>query len=88
MSAAVLCVVPSGRRAGAANISLAFFPSGLVGKNLWLAGEKLGRAGQAERHQQAEYRDIGPTGEFPGPAPVVGILPGYLELGREGGISA
>jgi hypothetical protein len=88
MSAAVLCAVPSGRRAGAANISLAFFPSDLVGKNLWLAGEKLGRAGQAEWHQQTKNRDIGPTGEFPGPAPVVGILPGHVELGRQGGISA
>jgi hypothetical protein len=88
MSAAVLCAVPSGRRAGAANISLAFFPSGLVGKNPWLAGEKLSRAGQAEWHQQTKNRDIGPTGEFPGPAPVVGILPGHVELGRQGGISA
>jgi hypothetical protein len=88
MSAAVLCAVPSGRRAGAANISLAFFPSDLVGKNLWLAGEQRDRAGEAERHQQLEYRHIGPAGEFPGPAPVVGILPGHTELGRQGGISA
>jgi hypothetical protein len=88
MSAVPLDALPSGRRAGVANISLAFFPSCLVAKKLWLAGEKLGRAGQAERHQQRKDRHIGPAGKFLGPAPVVGILPGYLELGREGGISA
>jgi hypothetical protein len=89
MSAAVgLGALSSGRRAGVANNSLAFFPSGLVGKGLWLAGKQLGRAGQAERHQQLEYRHIGPPWKFPGPAPVVGILPGYVELGREDGISA
>jgi hypothetical protein len=88
MSAAVLDDVPSGFRAGVADNSLAFFPSCLVAKKLRLAGEQLGRAGQAERHQQRKYRHIGPAGKFLGPAPVVGILPGYLELGREGGISA
>jgi hypothetical protein len=87
MSAAVLFDLPSGR-VSVADISLAFFPSRFVGKGLWLAGEKLGRAGQAERHQQTKNRHIRPPWKFLGPAPVVGILPGYLELGREGGISA
>jgi hypothetical protein len=85
---AVPGALSSGRRAGVADNSLAFFPSGLVAKKLRLAGEQLGRASQAERHQQRKDRHIGPAGKFLGPAPVVGILPGYLELGREGGISA
>jgi hypothetical protein len=85
MSAAVLFALPSGCRAGAANNSLAFFPFAV---RLRLAGEQPGRAGKAERHQQLEDRHIGPAWKFPGPAPVVGILPGHAELDAEGGISA